>query len=75
MCYRSATELKEWVNTLEKAIREHTNKQLSFLNMKFVSKNIGCEPLQLGYEVNVNIFIIIILLYYTCSLAYSCIIF
>lgn len=51
MCYRSAAELKEWVNTLEKAIREHTNKQLSFLNMKFVSKNIGCEPLQLGYEV------------------------
>ncbi|XP_060844397.1 FYVE, RhoGEF and PH domain-containing protein 6-like isoform X2 [Rhopalosiphum padi] len=47
---KSATELKEWVNTLEKAIREHTNKQLSFLNMKFVSKNIGCEPLQLGYE-------------------------
>jgi len=55
MCQRSAAELKEWVNTLEKAIREHTNKQLSFLNMKFVSKNIGCEPLQLGYEVNINL--------------------
>lgn len=54
MCYRSAVELKEWVNVLEKAIREHTNKQLSFLNMKFVSKNIGCEPLQLGYEVFIN---------------------
>jgi len=54
MCYRSAVELKEWVNVLEKAIREHTNKQLSFLNMKFVSKNIGHEPLQLGYEAYIN---------------------
>lgn len=45
-------EREEWVTTLEKAISEHNNRQLSFLNMKFIPKNAGCEPLHLGYEVN-----------------------
>lgn len=46
-------EREEWVTSLEKAISEHNNKQLSFLNMNFVPKNAGCEPLKLGYEVNI----------------------
>lgn len=45
-------EREEWVTTVEKAISEHNNRQLSFLNIKFVPTNAGCEPLQLGYEVN-----------------------
>ncbi|XP_025425999.1 FYVE, RhoGEF and PH domain-containing protein 6-like isoform X3 [Sipha flava] len=47
---KSSVEREEWVTTLEKAISEHNNRQLSFLNMKFIPKNVGCEPLQLGYE-------------------------
>ncbi|XP_050529267.1 FYVE, RhoGEF and PH domain-containing protein 6-like isoform X2 [Daktulosphaira vitifoliae] len=47
---RSLSEREEWVTKLEEAIREHNNKQLSFLNMKFVPKNAGCEPLKLGHE-------------------------
>ncbi|XP_050425561.1 FYVE, RhoGEF and PH domain-containing protein 6-like [Adelges cooleyi] len=43
-------EREEWVTTLEEAIRVHNNKQLTFLNMKFIPKNAGCEPLKLGHE-------------------------
>jgi hypothetical protein len=57
MCCRSSVEREEWVTTLEKAISEHNNRQLSFLNMKFIPKNVGCEPLQLGYEVRLITFI------------------
>lgn len=55
ICYRSSKEREEWVTTLKKAISEYTSKQLSFVNMKFVPKNAVCEPLQLGYEVNITL--------------------
>lgn len=48
-------EREDWVTTLEKAISEHNNRQLSFQNMKFTPKNAVCEPLHLGYEVSVNV--------------------
>jgi len=48
-------ERNEWVTTLEKAISEHKNRQLSFSNIKFDLKNSGCNQLKLGYKVNINI--------------------
>lgn len=54
MCCRSFVEREKWVTALEKAISEHNNRELSFLNMKFVMKNAGSEQLKLGYEVNIS---------------------
>ncbi|VVC25833.1 Hypothetical protein CINCED_3A017350 [Cinara cedri] len=46
---KSSVEREEWVNILGKAISEHNNKQLSFLNMKFIPKD-GREAFILGHE-------------------------
>lgn len=47
---RSEAECNEWVTALQNAVKENNNRQLTFVNMKFVAKNAAAETIKLGKE-------------------------
>lgn len=50
--YSSPEERDEWVSVLEKTIKEHNRKQLSF-SPKFEPQNQEAKPLEIGKQVNI----------------------